>query len=152
MRNVFDLKKFPEFLPEYVNLRNAYCDLLLTQPVVMAESIQWLKTTTAEIRLIEESLQVLGVVLLYVDREGEVALFTRQSNKGIGTNLLEIVDDLAYKLQLPSIWAWVRENNNKAAYIFEKCGYIYSGKEVREYNDETIYGVRYTKIFEKVRL
>lgn len=132
-------------LPQYVELRNVYCDLLLTHPVEISESVQWIKNTTAVIKVIEEENCVLGVLLLYIDRSGEVAFFAREHNKGIGTKLLKIADDEARQLGLPSIWAWVREDNFIAAKAFEKCGYAASGHEERDYKDEHIMGMKYTK-------
>lgn len=146
MGNVLNLKEHLDLLPQYVELRNGYCDLLLTHTVKISESFQWIKNTTAVIKVIEEENCILGVLLLYIERDGEVAFFARQQNKGIGTRLLKIADDEARQLGLPSIWAWVREDNFVAAKAFEKCGYTASGLEKRDYKGEPIMGIKYTKL------
>ena len=145
MRNILDLKKNPDFLPQYVELRNSYCELLLTHPVILSETIQWLKWTTAEIHLIEEENCLLGVLLLYIDRNGEVALFTRKHNAGIGKNLLRVADNIALSFSLPSIWSWIRADNYKAVHVFEKSGYCFVKREDRIYDNKVISGIKYTK-------
>lgn len=152
MERVLNLKEHLDLLPQYVELRNSYCELLLTQPVGVAESIQWVQATTAEIRVIEEEKCVLGVVLLYLNRGGEVAFFVRQQNKGVGTKLLEIVDGVAMQAQLPLIWAWVREDNLAAAKVFEKCSYCVSAHEKRNYKGHLVRGIRYAKFISERKL
>ena len=113
MEKVLNLKEHSELLPQYVELRNSYCELLLTQSVGVSESFKWIQETTAEIRVIEENGLISGVVLLYPDRGGEVAFFAREQQRGIGTKLLKVVDEVARQVRLPSIWAWVREDNER---------------------------------------
>lgn len=146
---ILNLKEHPELLAQYVELRNTYCELLLTHSVNIEETIQWIKHTTAEINAIQEDSCLLGVVLLYIDRGGEVAFFARERNRGIGTKLLQIVDGSAKQKKLQKIWAWVREDNPVAAKVFEKCGYRESGSEVRLFNEQRISGIRFTKTFEE---
>lgn len=145
MERILDLKEHLHLLPQYVELRNSYSDLLLSQSVEISESVQWIKNTTAEIRVVEEENLISGVVLLYIDRGGEVAFFARQKNKGIGTLLLRVADEVARQVQLPSTWAWVREDNVLAARVFEKSGYCVSGCEERTFKNQLIRGIRYTK-------
>ena len=145
MQSVLNLKSCIGLLPQYVELRNNYCELLLTHSVELYETNRWIKNTSAEIRVIEEENFILGVVLLYVDRGGEIAFFAKQQNRGIGTRLLNIVEDIANEIKLPLIWAWVREDNHVAAKVFNKCGYSMSGCEDRTYKEQTIRGIRYTK-------
>lgn len=149
MEMILNLKEHPELLAQYVELRNTYCELLLTHSVSIEETIQWIKYTTAEINVIQEDSCLLGVVLLYIDRGGEVAFFARERNRGIGTKLLLIVDGIAKQKNLMKIWAWVREDNLVAAKVFEKCGYRESGREVRLFNEQRISGIRFTKTFEE---
>ncbi len=149
MELILDLKDHPELVSQYVELRNCYCELLLTHSVDIAETIQWIEKTTAEIRVIQEGNSLLGVVLLYVDRGGEVAFFAREQNRGIGTKMLQVVDIVAKQKSLQEIWAWVREDNLVAAKVFKKCGYRESGREDRLYKEQRISGIRFTKTFEE---
>jgi RimJ/RimL family protein N-acetyltransferase len=146
---ILDLKGHPELLPQYVELRNRYCELLLTQPVAIAETRGWLHSTTTEIRCIADGDDLLGVVLLYIDRGGEVAFFARQVNRGIGTQLLHIADDMARQKKLTSIWAWVRKDNAAAVRVFEKCGYQEVGNEGRYRHEQLVDGIRFTKTIEE---
>ena len=145
---ILNLKEHPELIAQYVELRNRYCELLLTRPVALAETSRWVHSTTAEIWGITEGNDLLGVVLLYVDSGGEVAFFARQSNKGIGTQLLHIVDDIARQRKFPSIWAWVRKDNPGAARVFAKCGYNEAGNEDRPYNELCVDGTKFMKTIE----
>lgn len=147
MEKILDLKKHLNLLPQYVELRNNYCELLLTQSVGLAESMRWIKDTTTEIRAIEEGNLISGVGFLNIDRGGEVSFFARRRNRGIGTRLLKVIDDVAKQVKLPLIWAWVREDNRVAAKVFEKCGYCASGCEERIYKGKPVRGARYTKVF-----
>lgn len=151
MERVLNLKEHHDLIPQYVELRNSYCELLLTQPVEVAETIQWMQNTSVQLRVIEEEYRILGVALLYPDRGGEVAFFARQKNKGIGTRLLEEIDGVAMLAKLPLIWAWVRDDNFVAAKVFEKCGYLRSGREGRIYKEQLIRGIRYTKVFSEIK-
>ncbi|QOX80358.1 GNAT family N-acetyltransferase [Trichlorobacter lovleyi] len=151
MDNVLDLKNHPELLPQYVDLRNRYCELLLTQPVEIAETIQWMHETTTEIWAIAEDNCIHGVLLLYISRGGEIAFFATQKNRGTGTKLLHLADQIAQKKKLASIWAWVRKDNPIAANVFKKCGYSESGDEDRTFRDQRIKGTRFIKnIMEKM--
>lgn len=149
MEVTLNLKEHPELIPQYVELRNSYCEPLLTHTVEIQETVQWLSNTTAEIRVIEEENCLLGVVLLYVDRGGEVAFFARQQNRGVGTSLLQAADVIAHQKKLQQIWAWVRADNLVAAKVFEKCGYYESGREDRRYKEQLISGIKFTKTFEE---
>jgi len=147
MESVLNLKRRLDLLPQYIELRNCYCELLLTHSIEISATSQWIKNTTTEIRVIEEDNNILGVLLLYLDRDGEVAFLAKQQNRGIGTRLLNIADEIANEAKLSLIWAWVREDNIVAAKVFEKCGYVMSGREKRIYNGQHIRGIRYTKGF-----
>lgn len=146
---ILNLKEHPELIPQYVELRNRYCDLLLTHTVEIPETINWVRATATEVRVIAEENCVLGVVLLYIDRGGEVAFFVRQQNRGVGTLLLRTVDVIAHQKKLQQIWAWVRDDNLVAAKVFEKCGYYESGRKERRYKEQLISGIKFTKTFEE---
>ena len=145
MEMILNLKEHPELVPEYVELRNRYTALLLTQPVELLETVQWINNTTAEIRVIKEENSLLGVVIVYLDRGGEIAFFARNRNKGIGSSLLKIADEVARIRKIPSLWAWVREDNPIAVRVFEKCGYRQAGVEERVHEGRSIRGTRHIK-------
>jgi RimJ/RimL family protein N-acetyltransferase len=149
MERVLNLKKHLRLLPQYVELRNSYCELLLTQPVDIRETRHWIDNASVEVRVIEENNYLLGVALLYLDKDGEVAFFSRHKNKGTGTKLLKMIDNIAIHKSLKSIWAWVREDNIIAARVFEKCGYCAMSRDERLYNDKLVIGIKYIKHFQR---
>ena len=123
---VIDLKQHQEFLEQYIALRNRYVDVLLTSPVKLEETQKWFADKHVEIRGIVQGQSLLGVVLLYLDKGGEVAFFVREPNKGIGSQLLSIIKQIANDKGLTSIWAWVLHDNINAQKAFEKTPYVYS--------------------------
>ena len=142
---VVDLKKEDGLVKEYIALRNKYTDLLLTDPVSLKDTLEWLKKTDAQIRVLLKDNIVEGVVILYINREGEVAFFSRASNKGAGTQLLGIAEDVAKDLGMSSIWAFVLKTNTIAQHVFEKCGFKKEAEVVRKFNGEDKPGFRYIK-------
>lgn len=142
---IVDLKKEEGLVKEYIALRNKYTDLLLTNPVNFKETLEWLKKTNTRVKVLVKDDVVEGVVILYPDRNGEVAFFSRSSNKGAGTRLLEIVEDEAKSLGMDSIWAFVLKTNAIAQHVFEKCGFKKEGEEVREFNGLDKPGFKYIK-------
>ena len=142
---VIDLKDEPDFLEQYVKLRNSYCDLLLTNPVSVDQTKQWLKDNNILIRGLVREKTFLGAVVLYLHRENEVAFFVMERNKGLGTKLLEIIEQVAEKEKLNSLWAWVLINNPVAQRVFEKRGFVRVKSSSRQYKGKILSGIVYTK-------
>ncbi len=138
-----DLKKREGFLAQYIALRNSYAELLLTSPVTRAETETWLKRTDIEIRGIVQDTVLLGIVILYLDRGGEIAFFAKERNKGIGSQLLHIITQVAHEKRLKSLWAWVLQENIPAQKAFEKNGFIKKETTERDYQGITKQGIEY---------
>ena len=100
---IIDLKKEAGFVDQYIELRNRYAELLLTSAVEMTGTRQWLKRGDIEIRGIADGGVLLGVVILYLDRDNEIAFFARERNRGIGSKLLSIIESVAVEKRLGSI-------------------------------------------------
>jgi len=143
---VIDLKNDDAFLEQYVALRNSYTDLLLTAPVTRETTREWLKRDDIEIRALADDNTLMGVVILYLGRDNEIAFFVREKKRGIGTELLYIIEDVASEKGMGYIWAWVREDNLIAQKAFEKRGFSPDGAAARTYQGAIIPGVRYRKV------
>ena len=142
---VVDLKKEEGLIEEYVSLRNRYSELLSTKLVNVAETKEWLKDNQIEVRgLVQEDI-FLGAVILYLNRNGEIALFVNEPHKGIGTKLLKIVEQVAEEKKLGTIWAWVLLDNQKAQWAFRKNGYTEEGQSPRFYKEENKLGIIFRK-------
>lgn len=142
---VVDLKVDIKYIEQYVEMRNKYTDLLLTSSVNVEDTLLWIKKHNVEIRGIVNQEILEGVAILYIDKEGEIAFFVKKQNKGIGTKLLSIIEDVAKKIRLPFIWAWVLRDNEIAKHVFEKCGFLKESDEIRMKEGIIYHGVRYKK-------
>jgi len=142
---IIDLKQRKDFLQEYVNLRNSYSELLLTNPVSIINTKEWIKKVDVEIRGVVKEHTLCGVVMLYLDKGGEVSFFVEKRGKGIGSKLLKIIEDVARKKGLKSIWAYVLQENIIARRVFEKNGYSKGKITERNYNGMFRKGIEYKK-------
>jgi GNAT superfamily N-acetyltransferase len=145
MPSIIDLKKDRSFIGQYVDLRNRYVDLLLTDPVTVDGTYEWLSGKNIEIRCLVENGTLLGAVILYLDKRGEVAFFTKDQGKGIGSKLLSIIEGVARENNMKSIWAWVLSSNRVAQKTFLKNGYLSEGKSDRRYIGKVRQGVLFRK-------
>jgi RimJ/RimL family protein N-acetyltransferase len=145
MMKVVDLKEEEDLIKQYVDLRNSYADLLLTSPVNVPETKKWLKKNEIEIRGVVEDGALLGVAILYLNRSGEIAFFTKYKNKGIGGRLLYIIKEVAARRYLKSVWAWVLNDNFIAQRVFKKNGFVKEGISEREYNNKIFSGIIFKK-------
>jgi len=147
---IIDLKKEEFFIEQYVNLRNSYVKLLLTLPVSISETKEWLKRNDIEIRGFVQDNLLLGVVILYLNRDSEIAFFVKYPKKGIGSKLLKIIEKVAKEKNLKSIWAWVRKDNLIAQHVFEKNGFVKEGISKKRYNTVIKLGIKYKKLMENL--
>lgn len=142
---IVDLKSKTKYLEQYVQLRNQFCELLLTEPVTLDGTKQWLQTVDVEIRGIIEDNMLLGCAILYIGKNGEVTFFARDNNRGIGTQLLGIIEDIAVGRKLKTIWSWVLEDNRIAQRVFEKCGFLRGVDSIRRYRKVEKNGITFIK-------
>lgn len=140
-----DIKTRPDLIDQYVQLRNKYADLLLTNPVNADDTKEWVKRKNIIIRGITENDELLGAFVIYTDRENEIAFFVKDRDKGVGTRLLDIAQQAAREQGLASIWAWVMQTNVMAQHVFEKCGFTKEAADAKCFNNTRVGGVRYTK-------
>ena len=142
---VIDFKKDDRFVDQYVRLRNSCVDLLLTSRVGNSETREWLKNENVEVRGLVRDDILTGVVILYMDRGGEIAFFAKGKNRGTGSRLLALIEEIALKKKLDAIRGWVLEGNLIAQRVFEKSGFVSEGMSEREYEGSIRRGVKYTK-------
>jgi len=142
---VIDLKEKRNFLQQYIDLRNQYCKVLLTSQVDLQETEDWMKGNLIEIRgMVKENI-LLGVVILYLHREGEITFFVKKPNQGIGSQLLRIIEEVARQEKLEYIWGWVLEDNLRAKKAFEKNRFIKEGTRERKFEGQVKSGTVYKK-------
>jgi RimJ/RimL family protein N-acetyltransferase len=140
---IINLKEREDLLDQYIQLRNAYCELLLTLPVTLPETTAWLKRDEIEIRGLVDQDVLIGVVILYLSRNGEVAFFVKEPNQGIGSQLLTIAKEIAKQRNLTSIWAWVLHDNFIAQRTFKKNGFVKKGISEKIYQGSIKQGIEY---------
>jgi len=142
---VIDIKKEKGFIEQYVNLRNSHADLLLTSAVTVSLTKQWLDGNDVELRGLVQDDVLSGAAILYPNKNGEIAFFAKYPNSGIGSRLLEIIEEVAKERKLGSIWAWVLEDNSIARHVFEKSGFAKIETCEREHKCLIMAGVKYEK-------
>jgi ribosomal protein S18 acetylase RimI-like enzyme len=142
---VIDLKGEDSLIEQYVELRNLYCELLLTHPVTIEGTKEWLERDEVEVMGIVREGVLLGVAILYLHRAGEIAFFTRTPHQGVGSRLLKIMEGVARERKIESIWAWVREENTSAQRTFLKEKYVLRKHEERYFRQETKKGIIFGK-------
>lgn len=142
---VVNLKESNFLIGQYVELRNHYCERLLTLPVSIDETRAWLKGSKVEVFGIVREEILLGAAILYIRREGEIAFFTKTPGQGVGGRLLSIMEEVARQRKLKSVWAWVLDENIAAQKTFLKNGYIPVEKSNRQFMGEKSTGVVFRK-------
>lgn len=143
-----DLHKDSPWIAAYVELRNRYTELLLTEPVDVESTRNWLTSQdVAKVRCLIDVDRLLGCVLLYPARKGEVAVFVAEKGRGVGTRLIHLVPEMVSEMGLTSAWAWVRADNPVAGRVFENCGFVPTGAETRTFQGRTVDGRRYVRAF-----
>jgi ribosomal protein S18 acetylase RimI-like enzyme len=88
---------------------------------------------------------LIGAVILYLNKDNEVAFFVKDRNRGIGSQLLRAIEEVAREKKLKGIWAWVLSSNTVAQKSFLKDGYLMEEKTQRRYNDKDHEGVIFRK-------
>ena len=142
---IIDFKKHEDFIEQYVDLRNSYTELLLTAPVNISDTKEWLKRNDIEVRGILHDDILSGVVILYLNRSGEIAFFVKEKGQGVGSKLLKIAETVARERKLKSLWAWVLVGNFIAQRVFEKSGFLKEGISERQYKSIIKQGYTYKK-------
>ena len=142
---IINLREESEFLDQYIDLRNQNTDFLLTKPVTITETNEWIRQEGIEIRGLASSGILLGVAVLYLEKGGEIAVFTRHPNRGTGSILLKAIEEVAKAHQISPVWAWVSTNNAIAKRTFLKNGYHVEGEADKTRNHQTIKGILFKK-------
>ena len=137
---IVNLREEPDFVEQYVQLRNRHCDVLLTTPVNITDTKEWLKNTDIEIRGITRKNKLIGVTILFLNRQGEIAVFASVTNQGVGSRLLSVIESVARERGLSEVWAWVLSDNIIAQRTFEKSGYRRDRESTKEYQKKTMNG------------
>jgi GNAT superfamily N-acetyltransferase len=138
---IVDLKEEPDFLEQYVEMRNQYREFLLTEPVDLAETRDWARREEIEIRGLARGRTLLGAAVLYVGKGGEIAFFARHPNEGIGSKLLDVIESVARDRKLSEVWAWVLSDNPAAGRVFMKNGYRLDAESVRTHHHKARNGI-----------
>lgn len=141
-----DLRKDEFFISQYVDLRNTYMEFLLTTPVTITETKEWLLTKDVEVRCLVQNNILIGAAILYLNKRGEIAFFVKKQKRGIGSRLLEIIEEVAREKTLGSVWAWVLLSNVNAQKAFIKNGYFLEKEGKKKYHNKTLKGFVFRKM------
>ena len=142
---IINLKQATGYIQPYIELRNRYCELLLTDTVNFAETNEWLKQDNIEIRGIIRGSALVGIGILFLNRAGEIAFFTERGGLGHGNELLAIIEGVAKEKGLREVWAWVLSDNMIAQRAFLKNSYRREEETAKQYRGQTMKGFVFRK-------
>lgn len=142
---IVNLKQAPDYIQPYIELRNRYCELLLTDPVNVTETNEWLKQDDIEIRGVIRGSALVGIVILFLNRAGEIAFFTERVGMGQGSALLSIIEGVAKEKGLREVWAWVLHDNMIAQRAFLKNCFRREEETAKQYRGQTMKGFVFRK-------
>jgi len=145
MARVINLKNNERFLAQYVGLRNRYALALLTHPVTIEQTKQWINRSDIWIQGLVQGKLLLGAAVLYGNKKGEITFFARFPGKGTGIRLLNAIESKAHDAGFCSIWGWTKYGNTAARKAFEKGGFRRCGATTRTYGNRSVRGIIYRK-------
>ncbi len=140
---IINLADALEYVAQYVALRNAHAKALLTHLVTEEETLWWLYHANVDVEVALRNEELIGAVVLYLDKNAEVTIFTKYSQEGIGGELLQyMLAQRAPMYQLTSVWAWVTCENNASLALFSKCGFQLKEEVFKEDGTTRLKGVK----------
>jgi len=142
---IINLKQATDYIQPYIELRNRYGEFLLTDPINLTDTIEWLKQDDIEIRGVIRGSALVGIVILFLNRAGEIAFFTQRKGLGQGSALLSIIEGVAKEKGLREVWAWVLRDNMIAQRTFIKNGYHREEETAKQYRCQTMKGFVFRK-------
>lgn len=141
---IISLANAPEFIEQYVELRNTYKERLFTTAVTKNDTVLWLANSDVYVGVAIDNRELVGAVVLYLSKDAELAIFTKYHNQGIGTKLLRNIKMVARQIySLEYIWAWVAIDNTASSSLFLKCGFSRVDNICRQYAQKTLNGNKF---------
>jgi len=118
--NLVDLRKHPDLICDYVNLRNKYNYELMSSPITLESTEKWMLNHKALIMGVTESQELIGVCIIYQERNNELTIFVKYPHRGIGKFILDNMGSLCKEYNITEVWARVKSDNHSAKKFFEK--------------------------------
>jgi len=118
-----------KILAQYVDLRNEYHRELSTQKVGFEETVRWLDRANVIAEVIVQNNELLGVGIIYLDRNNELTYFVKYPHRGIGTTVLRKMEGLASANRIEKLWAKVNSENTASIRCFIKNEWVQSKSE-----------------------
>ena len=143
--NVVNLKENLQYLDQYLELRNAHKDELFTKSVSYEKTKNWIQSNSILVKIAIKNEILLGVAILYLAKDNEITIFTKEKNKGIGSLLLKELEKYALENNLKSIYSWVEKSNEASCALFLKQKFSLLNEGIKKYNDMKYIG----NIFQK---
>jgi hypothetical protein len=103
---ILNLKEHTIYLSQYVVLRNKHYKALNSKKVTLKETQKWIEGNLIILIAVKKST-LLGVGIIYLDKQNEVSLFVAEKDKGIGTILMKEILKIA-KIKKLRLWGWTK--------------------------------------------
>jgi len=143
MITIVDLLDKLQYLDQYVSLRNSNNKKLLTSCANVEDTLVWLKNERQRVFLACENEVLLGVCIVYFNKENEVSIFVKEHKKGIGTQLLSFVKKVVKSTDMRCLWAWIEDGNIASYKLFNKNGFSYKKDKKKFFNGQEHFGKIY---------
>lgn len=145
---IVNLKSNPVYISQYVQLRNHFKELLMTDPVTIQETQKWLESQDVEVRLLIKQNKVEGAIVLYINKDNEIAIFVKNTGKSLGSELLKAIIEEAKCRNIPYLRAIVRNDNIYAKRFFIKHGFMIRMQYVKKYKGNDIAVIEFIRKIE----
>lgn len=137
------------FLEDYIKLRNKYSSNILSGDVTLANTIKWIKETNNYIRLAINNNKLVGVCILYTNKSNEITIFTKYPNRGIGSLLLNDIENIARKNNILRIWSWIENGNESSKKLFKKLNFFKKEEKTKFFININKHGAIFQKILKE---
>lgn len=145
---IINLADSLEYVAQYVTLRNAHAKALLTHLVTEEETLWWLHHAKVDVEVALRNEELIGAVVLYLDKNAEVTIFTKYAQEGIGGELLQyMLAQRAPMYQLTSVWVWVACENRASLALFSKYGFHLKEEIFKENGCTRLKGVKLEYVY-----
>ena len=117
-----DLRQYKFLIPEYVSMRNRYVSELMTIPITLEMTIDWLDARPSKgmVFCVLSGNSLVGAFIISFERRQEFSVFVDKPGTGTGRFILGELERVCRSEGISKIWARIRDDNVRAKAFFDK--------------------------------